>query len=104
MTVKPFEQSVIQHSSLFGPFLSYEENEVLQIQFFTTIYFFITMLSVVMLSIVMLNVVMLSVLRGAKLIDLKCIYLDAMLWGKVGGQFCNICDLPPKNHRFLRQF
>jgi hypothetical protein len=56
VTVKPFEQSVIQHSSLFGPFLSYEEHEVLQIQFFTTIYFFITMLSVVMLSIVMLSV------------------------------------------------
>jgi hypothetical protein len=36
-------------------------------------------------------------------IDLKCIYLDAMLWEKVGGQFCNICDLPPKNHRLLRQ-
>jgi len=39
----------------------------------------------------------------ADAIDLKCIYLDAMLWEKVGGQFCNICDLPTKNHRFLRQ-
>ena len=26
-----------------------------------------------------------------------------MLWEKVGGQFCNTCDLPQKNHRFLRQ-
>ena len=37
------------------------------------------------------------------IIDLKCIQLDAMLWEKVGGQFCNSCDLPQKNHRFLRQ-
>ena len=26
-----------------------------------------------------------------------------MLWEKVGGQFCNTCDLPQKNNRFLRQ-
>jgi len=57
VTVKPFEQSVMQHSSLFGPFLSYGGNEVLQIQFFTTIYFFITMLSIVILNVVMLSVV-----------------------------------------------
>ncbi len=37
-------------------------------------------------------------------IDLKCIYLDAILWEKVGGQFCNICDLPQKIIDFYDNF